>query len=664
MPDPETQSTILDPKSHSRARLPGISEQQAVNPPNHSGYAPPALVTQIDRLRSQSVPVSRVAVEEPEQLQDDLQGKPCPENHLQPWLENISAAIPPSHPPSVPTSGLVTQTAHTKSDEEDGLQESEHLHADLQEKLGLDLQAFQWDPRLRIVFHNADGNTGMKLVSAGAQQFLAEPKAIIRTPNDPLLVELMGCQQSRSDTKCVFTLGSLQCQFHFIAHSDDVLLRNRSDQSITLLSRTPGVCSKQVTGPGMTLIQPAQWRITCGEYAVDMQLMPRSYFLHVEEEPWTGAVKRPASDSTSVIPAKKAKAPAGAVNVNPPPGPVAQAHTVERREVPGPVWAGVSLKNNQVMQVTDAVTGLPEYSLRRSSDWFYKRPYGEIFKAILDDGRSNPKAVLVKRVVFRTTSRSREEAAKASEVAAEIFKQEMVAHRRLQHDRIVRLLGWDARLLCLYVEHKPINDLSSPFWRFDNGPDTGYFRGEIGNAYSILANISSALAYLEKNKLLHNDIKPGNILYSKVDLPATGPYSATAAGAVLIDFGLAGPAGTISTGGTPWYIAPEFFHDVRDSGADVFALGVVLLYAMRRIMLPEVWRRYPGWAIGDVRHRTPQAIKAMMAWNDEIVTQREQLKAAGLHARETELRALVYRMLLPWTQRIEISELAEATSEW
>lgn len=222
-------------------------------------------------------------------------------------------------------------------------------------------------------------------------------------------------------------------------------------------------------------------------------------------------------------------------------------------------------------------------------------------------------------------------------------------------------MGWDARLLCLYVEHKPTNDLSSPFWRIDNGPDAGYFRGEVGNAYSILANISSALAYLEKNKMLHNDIKPGNILYSKVDLPATGPYSATAAGAMLIDFGLAGPVGTVSTGGTPWYIAPEYSDNVRGPGADVFALGVVLLYTMRRIMLPEVWRRYPGWAPWD---RTPEARHAMKAWNHEIVTQQEQLKAAAPSARETELRDLVYRMLLPWNRRIQISELVEATSKW
>lgn len=234
-------------------------------------------------------------------------------------------------------------------------------------------------------------------------------------------------------TNASFTLGSLQCYFHFIAHSDDVLLRNRSNYPITLLSRTPVMCSKQVVKSGMTVIQPGQWRMTCGEDAVDMQLMPRRYSLHFEEEPGTGAVKRPASDSTSVMPAKKAKAPAGAVNATAVPGPAAQAHTVERREGLGPVWAGVSLKNNQVMQVKDVVTGLPEYSLRRSSDWFYKRPQGEIFKAVLDDGISKPKAVLVKRVVFRTTSRSREEAARASEEAADMFKREMIAHRRLQH---------------------------------------------------------------------------------------------------------------------------------------------------------------------------------------------------------------------------------------
>jgi serine/threonine protein kinase len=53
-----------------------------------------------------------------------------------------------------------------------------------------------------------------------------------------------------------------------------------------------------------------------------------------------------------------------------------------------------------------------------------------------------------------------------------------------------------------------------------------YFSGTSADARRVLGDIVSAPAFVQENSITHNDIKPGNILFS------------AARGAVLIDFGL------------------------------------------------------------------------------------------------------------------------------
>ncbi len=71
-------------------------------------------------------------------------------------------------------------------------------------------------------------------------------------------------------------------------------------------------------------------------------------------------------------------------------------------------------------------------------------------------------------------------------------------------------------------------DIAAPYlahraWR---QPDD-YFSDTPADALRVLGNKTSALAFVYENGITHNDINPGNILFS----PARG--------AVLIDFGLA-----------------------------------------------------------------------------------------------------------------------------
>ncbi|KAI9764394.1 MAG: hypothetical protein M1835_007591 [Candelina submexicana] len=188
---------------------------------------------------------------------------------------------------------------------------------------------------------------------------------------------------------------------------------------------------------------------------------------------------------------------------------------------------------------------------------------------------------------------------------------EFKVQKRLDHKSIVKLYSGDARYSTLFLEYICGNDLAE--WRdVDN-----YFLGDEDVAFQIWYDMAGALAYLHKAGIEHNDIKPSNIIYSKQR------------GAVLCDFGIACHTGTdlIITGGTPWYIAPEWLtQGVRGMPADVYALAVSLLYVYRVMPLADARGGLTSgvyWIIADVwphRHSGPQpaAVKKMQAWLGEI----------------------------------------------
>ncbi|PTB70839.1 kinase-like protein [Trichoderma citrinoviride] len=100
--------------------------------------------------------------------------------------------------------------------------------------------------------------------------------------------------------------------------------------------------------------------------------------------------------------------------------------------------------------------------------------------------------------------------------------------------------------------------------------------------------------------LVHNDIKPSNILYTQ----DRGP--------VLIDFGWSSDPETVHVAGTPWYIPPEYPREgSRGPAGDIFAFGVVMLFLMRKIPLPELLSPPLKWQIGHLRSKGPEALAAM-----------------------------------------------------
>ncbi|GAP93170.1 putative serine threonine protein kinase-like protein [Rosellinia necatrix] len=221
------------------------------------------------------------------------------------------------------------------------------------------------------------------------------------------------------------------------------------------------------------------------------------------------------------------------------------------------------------------------------------------------------------------------------------WSKEIEVHCILECDYIVRVLGVEARLNAIFLESIDGKDLGHITWcKADK-----MFRGTLADAQAILDHMGQAIHYLRDKGVLHNDIKPSNIIY-------------TGKRAVLIDFGL-GTMGefTEDASGTPWYVAPEFLgQKQRSTPAEVWALGIVMLYLLCRIALPESGLDVKSWLIWQVAKAVEEAVEQMKKWVKIVEIKAQELRKDG-----GSLHALVSRMVEPRPRkRITIDELVDA----
>ncbi|KAI0548137.1 kinase-like domain-containing protein [Xylaria curta] len=221
------------------------------------------------------------------------------------------------------------------------------------------------------------------------------------------------------------------------------------------------------------------------------------------------------------------------------------------------------------------------------------------------------------------------------------WEREIKAHSGLQSDHIAKLLGGDGRIHALYIEKIDGKDLCC----WCNFRADRKFRGTIANAQCILHDMARALKYLRGQNILHNDIKPSNIIFNGTK-------------AVLIDFGHATrDESGICTGGTPWYVPPEYLHSKeRKAPSDVWALGIVMLYVLRRISLPDAGLDVPCWQLGELWSVGSTANAQMEKWLKIVADEANKMAVRG-----GGLESVVSRMVssLP-RERITASELVSA----
>lgn len=148
--------------------------------------------------------------------------------------------------------------------------------------------------------------------------------------------------------------------------------------------------------------------------------------------------------------------------------------------------------------------------------------------------------------------------------------------------------------------------------------------------------IVDALNFIHKQGFAHDDVKPANILYSK----ARGP--------VLIDFGWSSSCLTGKVGhcaGTPWYIPPEYRHSgERGRPGDVFALGVVMLFLLGRIPLPELQLPPLNWRISHLRgtNSTTKAMDEMNKWLNIVQIATRKLDQSPDLIRDKYVRDIIF----------------------
>lgn len=154
-----------------------------------------------------------------------------------------------------------------------------------------------------------------------------------------------------------------------------------------------------------------------------------------------------------------------------------------------------------------------------------------------------------------------------SDAAAERFARECRVAARLDHPHIVRTLGWGGAGDAPYLAMELLDgaDLESRLRGV---------RPTANEAVAIARQVCDALGHAHASRVVHRDLKPGNIFV------CAGPPSAVK----VLDFGIARVQDeasftrTGSTLGTVMYMPPEQARGERDvdARADLWSLGVVL----------------------------------------------------------------------------------------
>jgi serine/threonine protein kinase len=149
------------------------------------------------------------------------------------------------------------------------------------------------------------------------------------------------------------------------------------------------------------------------------------------------------------------------------------------------------------------------------------------------------------------------------------FLEEVEVTASLAHPNIIRVftLGEQEGRLYLVMEH-----LDEPSLENRMDKQTKVSEREV---LEIGIGIASALQFAhEETGLIHRDIKPGNILFGRGNIPK------------LADFGLAAGARSALSQqdeiwGTPYYVSPErLLREPEDIRSDIYSLGATLYHAM------------------------------------------------------------------------------------
>ncbi|KAK1988621.1 kinase-like domain-containing protein [Colletotrichum cereale] len=177
------------------------------------------------------------------------------------------------------------------------------------------------------------------------------------------------------------------------------------------------------------------------------------------------------------------------------------------------------------------------------------------------------------------------------------------------HESLARILTSDPQDLTITLRHEPGRSLDLCVDSNNNSTLSS------SDSHAIWMQMADALAFVHSKCIIHDDVKPDNIIFSPVPQPR----------AVLIDFGAALvnpstlPLDGWTPSGTPPYAPPEFFQKRKGYAGDVWGLGVTMLFCFGYTSLPA-----GDWILPHVFD--DEDVKSeMVAWLGEVDKSRKTI---------------------------------------
>ncbi|KAL6807836.1 kinase-like domain-containing protein [Trichoderma sp. SZMC 28013] len=514
-----------------------------------------------------------------------------------------------------------------------------------------------------------------------------EKKKHVQTTRTPLILAQTECETGfrvtvhlcldKEDPANKGSATKFQMNITFDPKSNDIMLVNKAkreeQQCITVRKRPapPEEAPVRIGSSERAMLGPAPYSISLsGKHILDMAVFPRRYMSLVPQhrKPTTKR-KRSALEGLASLsgprPAKKPKTKETregsdvntVIQAKPPiddvvavSGPMASSSSRSTFNLTNDLCHPLeALKLHDGVKVANAIEK-EDYTLVRKADIAACRK-SLVFKARHSDVAKGFIAVKV----WRSHSEINPEDGKdmGLDVVGKYWLTEIKNHLKVsEHRAIASIHGFDARFLALYLEYIDAPSLCS-YIESNGNP---YCILGSADAKRVLLDMTDALNFIHRKGVIHNDIKPSNILYSEER------------GAVLIDFGCA-TTGSVHSSGTRWYIPPEYGGDgTRGAPGDIFALGVVLLFLLRKIPLPELQSPRLVWDIRMLRRRgqeAPEAAEALDQWESivgEAAKEVKEMVDGEIHPRVLEV---ISRMVaVTAEERATGDQIVEALKEY
>eukprot|EP01083_Nonionella_stella_P002679 7687_1 len=222
--------------------------------------------------------------------------------------------------------------------------------------------------------------------------------------------------------------------------------------------------------------------------------------------------------------------------------------------------ANMMNKFNKNKQEESTLVGLTNGISERD---FYKKYWieaGKIgegaFARVRKITRKSDKAVFALKMIKKKGKSSEDIAA---------LQREILVLQKCDHENIVRLGDWcdTKKRIYMVVEFCDGGDVFERVVQYKKFSEK--------SAIHVVTQVASGLGHVHKQKFVHRDLKPDNLMYltKAVDSPIK-----------IIDFGLAGDCGEgpcKTPCGTAHYAAPEVLSSLEyDQSADMWSLGVII----------------------------------------------------------------------------------------